>query len=106
MEASTIAAWGLEVFFMIMQEYGQAIGLAFQISDDLLDVTGDPALMGKSSGKDAVTGKATVVARIGLEKSRTLIDNLEKGATEVLKPFGEAASTLIEAARFITHREH
>ncbi len=88
-----------------LREYGQAIGLAYQISDDLLDLKGDAELVGKATRKDQAAGKATVIARIGLEKTLRLLDDLEAAAIEALKPFGDAAETLREAARFISRRE-
>ncbi|MGE0610850.1 MAG: polyprenyl synthetase family protein [Hyphomicrobiales bacterium] len=86
--------------------FGRAIGQAFQLADDLLDVEGDTSLLGKAIGKDRGAGKATLVAAFGVQKARTLLADLEEEAVSRLKPFGERAATLIEAARFVTRRRH
>ncbi|MGD9866469.1 MAG: polyprenyl synthetase family protein, partial [Hyphomicrobiales bacterium] len=78
----------------------------FQLADDLLDVEGDTSLLGKAIGKDRGAGKATLVAAFGVQKARTLLADLEEEAVSRLKPFGERAATLIEAARFVTRRRH
>lgn len=88
-----------------LREYGQAIGLAYQISDDLLDLKGDAALVGKAVRKDEAAGKATVISRIGHDKALRLLDDLEASAIAALEPFGEAAQTLRETAKFISRRE-
>ncbi|MEC9367686.1 MAG: farnesyl diphosphate synthase [Pseudomonadota bacterium] len=86
--------------------FGRAIGQAFQLADDLLDVEGDSSRMGKRTGKDRGAGKATLVAAFGPEKARLYLADLEEDAISRLKPFGDKAATLIEAARFITRRQH
>jgi len=86
--------------------YGKALGQAFQLADDLLDVDGDAGQVGKATGKDDVAGKATHVASLGVERARARLDALEAKAIEALKPFGPKADSLIEAARFVTRRRH
>ena len=84
--------------------YGSAVGQAFQIADDLLDLEGDPALVGKSTGKDAVAGKATMVGVLGGSGAKARLKELVAEAEEALAPFGDAASVLTEGARFVADR--
>ena len=84
--------------------YGEALGEAFQIADDLLDVEGDPVAMGKSAGKDAAAGKATFVAALGVAGARERLQALVGQAQSALAPFGDAAAILCAAARFIAER--
>jgi farnesyl diphosphate synthase len=88
-----------------LERYGSAVGRAFQIADDLLDVEGDPALVGKQTGKDADAGKATMVGILGVDGARARLRMLVAEAASALAPFGEAASILIDAARFVAERE-
>ncbi len=87
-----------------LDRYGVAVGQAFQIADDLLDVEGDPALIGKSTGKDAVAGKATMVAVLGRPGAKARLRELVAEAERALAPFGSAGATLIEGARFVADR--
>jgi len=87
-----------------MEQYGEAIGEAFQIADDLLDVEGDAATLGKAAGKDAEAGKATLVAALGISGARARLDDLTAAADAALAPFGAKADTLRAAARFIAER--
>ncbi|MBS0249019.1 MAG: polyprenyl synthetase family protein [Proteobacteria bacterium] len=86
--------------------YGAAIGEAFQIADDLLDVEGDAATLGKAAGKDADAGKATLVAALGVSGARRKLDRLIAEADSALAPFGAKADTLRAAARFIVERRN
>jgi farnesyl diphosphate synthase len=88
-----------------LDRYGTAIGKAFQIADDLLDVEGDPALLGKAAGKDAAAGKATLVGIYGVAEARRKLDALVQEAEAALKPFGGTAGTLIACAKFIAERK-
>jgi farnesyl diphosphate synthase len=88
-----------------LERYGSAVGRAFQIADDLLDVEGDPALVGKQTGKDADAGKATMVGILGVDGAKARLKLLVAEAASALAPFGQAASILIEAARFVAERE-
>src|SRR5258708_27081231 len=83
-----------------LERYGSAVGRAFQIADDLLDVEGDPALVGKQTGKDAGAGKATMVGILGVEGAKARLGLLVAEAASALAPFGDAAAILIDAARF------
>jgi farnesyl diphosphate synthase len=88
-----------------LERYGSAVGRAFQIADDLLDVEGDPTLVGKSTHKDADAGKATIVGILGIEGARERLRALVAEAAAALAPFGRSAAILIEAARFVAERE-
>jgi farnesyl diphosphate synthase len=87
-----------------LDRYGTAVGKAFQIADDLLDVEGDPALVGKQTGKDAEAGKATIVGLLGPEGARTRLRTLVAEAETALAPFGAASAVLIAGARFVAER--
>lgn len=85
--------------------YGSAIGQAFQIADDLLDVEGDTKTLGKAAGKDAAAGKATLVASLGIDNARVRLNELVAEANAALASFGEKSDTLRAAARFIAERQ-
>jgi farnesyl diphosphate synthase len=87
-----------------LRRYGHALGQAFQIADDLLDVEGDAATVGKSTGKDAIHGKATLVAILGRAGARTRLESLVVQAERALDPFGATAAMLRAAARFVVAR--
>ena len=87
-----------------LRRYGETIGLAFQLADDLLDLTADAASMGKATGKDAARGKATLVALKGQAWAEDRLEALVRDAQELLAPFGDRAAGLIDAARFIASR--
>ncbi|HWK95237.1 MAG TPA: farnesyl diphosphate synthase [Pseudolabrys sp.] len=89
-----------------MEQYGAAIGEAFQIADDLLDVEGDAATLGKAAGKDAEAGKATLVAALGVAGARAKLESLIERADRALAPFGPKADILRAAARFIAERRN
>jgi farnesyl diphosphate synthase len=85
--------------------YSKAIGLAFQVVDDVLDATADSATLGKTAGKDAADNKPTYVSILGLEPSRALAEQLRRDAHEALAPFGEQALRLRELADLIVQRK-
>ena len=87
-----------------LMRYGSAVGEAFQIADDLLDIEGDPALVGKQTGKDAAAGKATFVSVLGVDGAKARLRELVAEAEAALAPFGEAAAILIEGAHFVAER--
>ncbi|NWF92040.1 MAG: polyprenyl synthetase family protein [Syntrophaceae bacterium] len=86
--------------------YGERIGLAFQIADDILNVEGKAALLGKRTGSDLSKGKATYPSLLGLEQSRRSAEELVNSAVEALAQFGPEADPLREIARFVTAREY
>jgi len=86
--------------------FGEAIGLAFQLADDLLDLTASSETMGKATGKDAAAGKATLAGLHGEDWARKQLEGLITQAEELLEPFGEKADILREAARFVARRQH
>jgi farnesyl diphosphate synthase len=85
--------------------YSRAIGLAFQVVDDVLDATADSATLGKTAGKDAAANKPTYVSILGLEPSKALAEQLRRQAHEALAPFGEQALRLRELADLIVQRK-
>jgi farnesyl diphosphate synthase len=87
-----------------LARYGAAIGEAFQIADDLLDIEGDPALVGKQTGKDAAAGKATMASVLGIPGAKARLRDLVAAAETALAPFGDAAAVLIEGAHFVADR--
>jgi farnesyl diphosphate synthase len=88
-----------------LRTYAAALGLAFQIADDILDVEGDPEKAGKRLGKDAGVGKATFVSCLGIAGAKTRAHDLVEEASAALAPYGAAAQGLREAARFVIARE-
>ena len=86
-------------------DFGQNIGLAFQIVDDVLDVTQTSEQLGKTAGKDTATEKATYPALFGLEASRKKADELVAAASAALDPFADRAATLREIAHFLVERK-
>jgi geranylgeranyl diphosphate synthase type II len=89
-----------------LHSFGQSIGLAFQIVDDILDVTQSSEQLGKTAGKDAAAEKATYPALFGIEKSRQKADELLRAALESLRSFGSKADTLKQLATFLVDRKH
>lgn len=85
-----------------LRRYGADLGAAFQIADDLLDIEGDAAVVGKATGKDA--GKATMVSVLGLAAAKTRLAQLQADAVAALAPFGTPAETLRQAASFVAER--
>jgi geranylgeranyl diphosphate synthase type II len=89
-----------------MSEFGRALGLAFQVIDDILDVTQTSEKLGKSAGKDAAAHKATYPAVLGLEKSRAEAGRLTRQAHAALQPLGKRAETLRWLANYLLEREY
>jgi farnesyl diphosphate synthase len=87
-----------------LRTYGEHLGVAFQISDDLLDAEGTTAAAGKATGKDAAAGKATLVGLLGIDQARAHLDRSIKTAIAALVPFGEKAEPLADAARMMDRR--
>ncbi len=85
--------------------YGRAVGAAFQIADDILDLEGSAEAMGKAVGKDDGAGKATLVAALGRAAAGALLADLVRDAQAALVPFGARGAVLAEAARFVAERQ-
>lgn len=89
-----------------LRSFGEKIGLAFQLADDLLDLTADAATMGKATGKDAARGKGTLVALHGREWAETTLARLVSEAAGLLSGYGDKADVLVETARFVANRKN
>ena len=87
-----------------MRRFGQQLGLAFQIADDVLDVTATAEATGKATGKDATAGKNTYPSLVGLDEARRVADEAADAAVAELDPLGEKASGLQSLARFAARR--
>jgi geranylgeranyl diphosphate synthase type II len=88
-----------------MTRYGEAVGLAFQIADDILDIEGTTEEIGKDAGSDEARGKATYPAVMGLAESKKRAAELVEMALEALSPFDEKADPLREIAKYIVYRK-
>lgn len=88
-----------------LRDYGNALGFAFQIADDLLDAEGDVSKTGKAVAKDKALGKATLVDLWGPDRCRNLLTELQGDCRKALAGFGDAAETLIAAAEFVATRD-
>src|ERR1041385_4799082 len=89
-----------------LSDFGFALGLAFQVIDDILDVTQTSEKLGKSAGKDAAAHKATYPSVLGLEKSRVEAGRLTRQAHDALRPLGKKAETLRALANYLLEREY
>jgi farnesyl diphosphate synthase len=89
-----------------LDRYAEALGLAFQIRDDLLDIEADSATLGKTAGKDAAQNKATFPALLGIDGSRARLARLHETMRQAIAPFGDDAATLAELARMVVERSH
>lgn len=88
-----------------LTEYAHQLGLAFQITDDILDVVGDESKIGKPVGSDEKNEKATFPALFGLEQSRMMADEAVQAAVAALEPFGDKADMLVQLAQYLLSRE-
>ena len=88
-----------------LKAYSEALGLAFQIQDDVIDVTGSAADVGKAVGKDAAAGKATFVSLLGLDAAIARAQDLVDQACDALSPYGDEAETLRQIAQFVIARK-
>jgi geranylgeranyl diphosphate synthase type II len=104
-ETGALAAAGTDAQTAALADYGRRIGLAFQIADDILDIQGDTAVMGKSAGADVAMGKATYPAAIGLNRSQEAARELVHEALEALDSFDEKADPLRALATYIVTRD-
>ena len=101
-----IAAGASETQQQALRHYGLAMGLAFQVVDDVLDVTADSSTLGKTPGKDAAANKPTYVTLMGLEQAQAFVKTLHQEAIEAIAPLGESGQYLIGLADFIVFRDH
>jgi hypothetical protein len=104
-EAGAILAKATAELETALRGYAHDLGLAFQIADDLLDVEGDAATVGKATGKDAAAGKGTFVTVLGLEGAKARLKTLVGEAEDALGPFGRDGDVLKMAARFVAERK-
>lgn len=104
LELGAISAGASDEYRKSLTNYGKQLGLAFQIIDDLLDLRGSQAKMGKRTGKDAELGKQTYPSVIGVEASEARANEMAQAAIESLKPFKDAATPLELLARFVVNR--
>ncbi|HWF13535.1 MAG TPA: farnesyl diphosphate synthase [Candidatus Acidoferrales bacterium] len=102
--AGAISGGGEEKDVEHLRRFGETIGWAFQVVDDILDVEESSASLGKTAGKDVAQKKATYPSIYGLEKSRQFAKELEERAMAEIEPYGERASRLRELADMIVHR--
>ena len=105
-EGGAIAAGATDEVRRRVVRYGEAVGLAFQVADDLLDLTQTAEAMGKATGKDAGQGKGTLVALHGEAWARRKVSELIDEADTAMEPFGERAAMLRALARFVAQRDH
>ncbi len=105
-ELGAIAAGANATMRSALRTYGEAIGLAFQVADDVLDATASSSALGKTPGKDAAQGKLTYVAVHGLDAARREAERLEQEALAALAPLGAPANALRALGRFVVRRDH
>ncbi|ENV51836.1 Octaprenyl-diphosphate synthase [Acinetobacter junii CIP 107470 = MTCC 11364] len=89
-----------------LRQFGQSIGLAFQVQDDILDITASTETLGKTAGKDEQVQKSTYPALMGLEQAQVYAQTLHDQAFEALQYFGENAKELIEISKFLLDRKN
>ena len=89
-----------------LDTFADALGLAFQVRDDLLDIEGDSAALGKTAGKDVAQAKATFPALLGIEASRARLDTLAATMRDALAPFGDRTAALAALGRRAVNRTH
>lgn len=104
--ASAVAAKATDKQLNALKTYAKCIGLMFQITDDILDVVGDSATVGKTLGKDQTETKSTFVSVLGLDAARKKAEDLGVQAEQALTIFGDKADALREASRFILERNY
>lgn len=104
-EAGAICANASTAERQALVEFATAIGLAFQVTDDVLDVTGDSESLGKTAGKDVKAEKSTYVSALGLAGAEEEADRLLNAALEALDIFGDRADPLRDLARQMVHRQ-
>lgn len=106
LQTGVLIGGGDKAALAAVTRYGQAAGLAFQVADDILDVIGDQALLGKDVGSDQARGKVTYPSLLGLDGARLRARELMEEAMAALQPLGAAAGPLREIARYIVDRSY
>jgi len=91
---------------LAMEEFARYLGIAFQIKDDILDVTGNEEILGKKIGADAAKKKSTFVSLYGIEQSENMLSDYTQKAIDSLLRYGEKAEFLIELSKFLLSREN
>ena len=89
----------------MLESYAQNIGLAFQVTDDILNVEGDPEMMGKAAGTDKLRNKTTYPSLLGLQESKKFAKELVKNALKAIEPFDKKAEPLRAIANYIITRK-
>ncbi|MGY3040376.1 farnesyl diphosphate synthase [Rhodanobacter sp. TND4EL1] len=105
-QLGALAAGADATALQALDRYAHDVGLAFQVRDDILDVEGESAVIGKTAGKDAAADKPTFPSIIGLDASRTRLRELTDNALAAIAPLGEHASGLRELALYAAHRHY
>lgn len=95
-----------EADLIALDAYATAIGLAFQVQDDIIDITSDTTTLGKTQFSDEDANKPTYPKLLGLEGAQALAQSLHKQAITAISPFGDAAQPLVELANYIIGRNH
>jgi farnesyl diphosphate synthase len=103
--AGAILGQSAQKEYQALDDYGRALGEAFQIADDLLDVEGDAAALGKQTGQDAALGKTTFVTQLGVDGAKQRVQDLLARADQALSIFGAKGDVLRAAARFVAERK-
>jgi farnesyl diphosphate synthase len=104
--AGAILGQASERQYQALDDYGRALGEAFQIADDLLDVEGDAAALGKKTGQDAALGKTTFVTQLGIDGAKKRLRDLLARADSALSIFGAKGEVLRAAAHFVAERKN
>lgn len=104
-EAGALTAGAAEEDRQRMARFGEIVGLAFQLRDDLLDLTADSATLGKATGKDAARGKKTLPSMHGIQWTQSRLAGLIEDANALLEPYGERAEMLAALANYVATRE-
>ncbi len=104
-EAGAILGEATPEYRIALKTFGDILGTAFQLADDILDAEGDAAVVGKATGKDSDAGKATFVSLLGMDEAKAKLVSLKEEALESLKPFAPGQQMLAEAAEFVIARK-
>lgn len=106
LELGALSAEATDAEMAALRQYGTALGLAFQIKDDLLDIEGDTVTLGKPQGSDQARNKPTYPALVGAEQCRAWLIDLQQQAVTALEPFGSRSQALVALAQYVIERDH